>query len=293
MRSLRRERFDPAPSMWRYRLERLMLTPLFRLTLRVGLPFAVIFGGASLWVSVPENRAAFSLMVADLRAQIESRPELQVRLMAIDGATDAVAEEIRATLAIDFPMSSLEMDMARLHAMVEAMDPVQKAELRIRQGGVLQVDIVERVPAILWRSDERLELLDAGGVRVGPAGPRHLYPDLPVIAGEGARAHVAEALDLYATIGPLKPRLRGFERMGDRRWDVVLDRGQRILLPETGAQRALERAIAMDQAERVLVQEVVAMDLRLGHRPTLRLTPPAAQTLWQVKQEQAKRGAQP
>ncbi|SDX96383.1 cell division protein FtsQ/DivIB [Citreimonas salinaria] len=292
MRSLRRDRFDPAPTVWRYRLERLMLTPLFRVTLRVGLPFALVFSAASLWVSVPENRAAVSLMVADLRAQIESRPELQVKLMAIDGATDAVAEEIRATLSLDLPVSSLEMDMARLHAMVEAMDPVQKAELRIRQGGVLQVDIVERVPAILWRSEDKLELLDVGGARVGPAGPRHLYPDLPVIAGEGAKAHVAEALDLYATIGPLKPRLRGFERMGDRRWDVVLDRGQRILLPDSGAQRALERAIAMDQAERVLAQEVVAIDLRLGRRPTLRLTPPAALTLWQVKQEQAEKGAQ-
>jgi cell division protein FtsQ len=277
--------------MWRYRLERLMLTPLFRFTLRAGIPFALCFGGASLWVSVPENRDALLLMMADLRAQIESRPELQVKLMAVDGATDPVAEEIRATLGLTFPISSLDLDMGRLHGMVEALDPVETASLRIRQGGVLQVDIVERVPAILWRDGEQLALLDATGARVGPAGPRHAWPELPVIAGEGARDHVAEALDLYATIGPLRPRLRGFERLGDRRWDVVLDRGQRIMLPEQGAQRALERAIAMDQAERVLAQKVTTVDLRLPRRPTVRLTKAAADTLWKVKQEQARGGA--
>ena len=28
------------------------------------------------------------------------------------------------------------------------------------------------------------------------------------------------------------PRVRGLERMGERRWDVVLDHGQRIMLPQ-------------------------------------------------------------
>ncbi|MEQ8256181.1 MAG: cell division protein FtsQ, partial [Roseovarius confluentis] len=30
---------DPAPSRWSYRYQRLMLTPLFRKLLRVGVPF--------------------------------------------------------------------------------------------------------------------------------------------------------------------------------------------------------------------------------------------------------------
>ena len=43
----------------------------------------------------------------------------------------------------------------------------------------------------------------------------------------------------------IRDRLRGFERIGARRWDVVLDRGQRIMLPEQGAERMLEQVIAM------------------------------------------------
>ena len=38
---------DPAPSRLKYRLERLMLTPMFRLALRVGIPAVIGFGAAS------------------------------------------------------------------------------------------------------------------------------------------------------------------------------------------------------------------------------------------------------
>ena len=44
MRSLiraKRTKADPAPSRWAWRMQRLMLTPGFRLALRAGVPFCV------------------------------------------------------------------------------------------------------------------------------------------------------------------------------------------------------------------------------------------------------------
>ncbi len=276
-------RFDPAPSRLKYRLERLMLTPLFRLTLRVGLPFALTFGAASWWLSVEDNREAFVLMVADVRAEIESRPEFQLSMMAIDGASESVAEDIREVLALGFPLSSFDLDLDQMRETVVGLDPVKKAHLRVRQGGVLQVDVTERRPAVLWRHDDGLELLDKGGVLVGPAAGRSAHAALPVIAGDGAEGAVAEALELYAAAGPLIPRLRGFERMGARRWDVVLDRGQRLMLPENDAVQALERAIAMDQAVDMLSRDLVTVDMRLPQRPTLRMTEAATEEMWRIR----------
>ena len=68
-------------------------------------------------------------------------------------------------------------------------------------------------------------------------------------------------------------RLRGLVRMGARRWDVVLDRGQRILLPAEKPVAALERLLAMDQAEKILDRDVSSIDLRDERRPVLRLAP--------------------
>lgn len=274
---------DPAPSRLKYRMERLMLTPLFRLLLRFGLPCLLTFGIASWWLSYDDNRMKIIDTYADLRSQVESRPEFMVNMMVVDGASGIVADGIRQMLPLDFPISSFDLDLEAMRATVVSLDPVKSARLYVRQGNVLQVDVVERVPVVLWRNERGLQLLDNEGVLVGPAFVRADWPELQLIVGDGADAYVTEALDLIAAAEPLSARLRGLVRMGERRWDVVLDRDQRIMLPETEAVQALERVIAMDQAVDMLERDLVAVDLRLPHRPTLRMTGGAVQELLRIR----------
>lgn len=274
---------DPAPSRLKYRMERLMLTPLFRLLLRFGVPCLLTFGIASWWLSVDENRMKIIDTYSDLRSQVESRPEFMVNMMAVDGASDLVADGIRQMLPLDFPISSFDLDLEAMRATVVSLDPVKAARLYVRQGNVLQVDVVERIPVVLWRNEQGLQLLDDEGYLVGPAFVRADWPELPLIVGDGADAYVTEALDLIAAAEPLSARLRGLVRMGERRWDVVLDREQRILLPETDAVQALERVIAIDQAVDMLERDLMAVDLRLPQRPTLRMTDGAVQELHRIR----------
>jgi cell division protein FtsQ len=274
---------DPAPSRLKYRMERLMLTPLFRLVLRLGLPCLLTFGIASWWLSVDDNRMKSIDPYADLRSQVASRPEFLVNRMVVDGARDIVADGNRHILPLDFPISSFDLDLEARRDVVVALDPVISARLYVRQGNVLQVDVVERIPVVLWRNERGLQLLDNEGVLVGPAFVRADWPELQLIVGDGADAHVTEALELVAAAEPLSSRLRGLVRMGERRWDVVLDRDQRILLPETDAVQALERVIAMDQAVDMLERDLVAVDLRLPNRPTLRMTDGAVQELIRIR----------
>lgn len=274
---------DPAPSRLKYRMERLMLTPLFRLLLRFGLPCLLTFGIASWWLSFDDNRMKIIDTYADLRSQVESRPEFMVNMMVVDGASDIVADGIRQILPLDFPISSFDLDLEAMREVVIALDPVKSARLYVRQGNVLQVDVVERVPVVLWRNEQGLQLLDNEGVLVGPAFLRADWPELPLIVGDGANKNVTEALDLVAAAEPLSARLRGLVRMGERRWDVVLDRDQRILLPETDAVQALERVIAMDQAVDMLERDLLAVDLRLPSRPTLRMADGAMQELLRIR----------
>ncbi len=274
---------DPAPSRLKYRMERLMLTPLFRLLLRFGLPCLLTFGIASWWLSYDDNRMKIIDTYADLRSQVESRPEFMVNMMVVDGASGIVADGIRQMLPLDFPISSFDLDLEAMRATVVSLDPVKSARLYVRQGNVLQVDVVERVPVVLWRNERGLQLLDNEGVLVGPAFVRADWPELPLIVGDGADAYVTEALDLIAAAEPLSARLRGLVRMGERRWDVVLDRDQRILLPEIEAVQALERVIAMDQAVDMLERDLLAVDLRLPSRPTLRMTDGAVRELLRIR----------
>ncbi|MEM6638207.1 MAG: cell division protein FtsQ/DivIB [Pseudomonadota bacterium] len=271
----RRARPDPAPSRLSYRLHRLWLTPRFRLGVRVILPCVLTCLAGLHYLSQPQVAEAVLAYAADVRRQIEERPEFMVKLMAIDGGTEELSQDLREVLPIDFPVSSFDLDLEEIRQAVEQLDVVESAQVRIRPGGVLQVDVTERTPAVVWRGPQGLELLDATGRRVAPLVSRGTEPDLPLILGTGADAAVPEALELMAISGPIAGRVRGIVRIGERRWDLVLDRDQRILLPEQAPVPALERVIALDQAPRLdlLSRRISVVDMRLAERPTVRLAP--------------------
>ncbi|MDP3194699.1 cell division protein FtsQ/DivIB [Tabrizicola sp.] len=270
-----RVRRDPAPSKWSYRVQRWMLTPYVRSFVLKGLPMLMLVGAGALWLSHEPNRQELIGQLTHLREEFEARPEFRVSLARVEGATDDLAEAVRLKLALPLPMSSFDIDLDAARARIETLDAVQKADLRVRSGGVLQVLITERVPVAVWRTEDGLTLVDETGHRVAGLLSRADRADLPLIAGLGADEATPEALDLIAAAGPLTPRLRGLVRMGERRWDVVLDRNQRILLPEQKPVQAFERLLALDHAQDLMNRDILTVDLRSDHRPTLRLTPNA------------------
>jgi len=282
MRSLIRKkpvtgRIDPAPSRWAWRMQRLMLTPGIRLALRAGIPFCLTLAAGTIYLSNDERRGAIEQAVAEARASIETRPEFMVNLMAVDGAKDELATYIRDSLPLDFPISSFDLDLDAMRATVTEISAVKSASVRIRPGGVLQVDVEQRKAVAMWRSENGLALVDENGIYVAGATSRYARPDLPLIAGEGADENVVEALELIEAAAPLGARLRGLVRIGARRWDVVLDRDQRILLPATEPLRALERVIALEGAQDILTRDVARVDMRLARRPTVQMTNEAAE----------------
>ncbi len=280
MRSIRR---DPAPSRWAYRFQRLWLTPLFRRAVRFGLPLVVVCGGTLLWFADEMRREEFLGTVAELRRSVEERPEFMVNLMAIDGATAEVSEDIREILPVDFPVSSFGLDLEAMRLRVEELDAVANADVLIRPGGILQITIEERAPVVVWRGPHGIELLDNNGHRVAGVTSRTVRPDLPLIAGRGAYGAVEEALALFAAAAPIASRVRGLIRIGERRWDVALTDGGRIRLPEGQAVSALERLVAIHQAERLLDRDIAVVDLRNPQRPTVRLSEAAASYLQEFR----------
>lgn len=277
-------RSDPAPSRWSWRLQRLMLTPGFRFTLRVGMPFGLALIAGTLYLADEERRGAIVEKLAEARTSIEERPEFMVKLMAIDGADAALAAEVRAALPLEFPMTSFDLDLNDLKSQVTAINGVRTAGVRVKPGGILHIQVTPRHAVAIWREANGLSLIDQDGALVTYIASRAEHPNLPLIAGEGAARHVPEALSLIKAGAALGDRLHGLVRMGDRRWDVVLDRNQRIMLPETGARQALDRVIALEGAQDVLTRDVARIDMRLGQRPTVRMTEEATQNWWQIKE---------
>ena len=185
---------------------------------------------------------------------------------------------------MEFPISSFDLDLAALREMVTQLPGVKQASLRIKPGGLLQVSVEPRVAVAIWRTENGLVLVDLDGNTIGKIENRADRTDLPLLVGDAANTRVAEALELFRTATPLNTRLRGLVRMGARRWDVVLDRDQRIMLPETQPVQALERVIALENAQEVLSRDVARVDMRLAQRPTVQMNKEATQEWWRIRQ---------
>ncbi len=282
-RTARADRPDPAPSRWAYRFQRLWLTPFFRQIVRVGMPSFLLVACIGLFFSDQERQRAIGDQFAEIRRSVEERPEFMVKVMSIGGASDTLSEHVREVLAVDLPLSSFDLDLEAMRKRVESLDAVKRVDLRIKSGGILNVRIEERVPAIVWRGPDGLELLDADGHRVAGLQVRIQRPDLPLIAGEGANARVREALALIERAEPIKPRILGLVRMAETRWDIVLDRGQRIMLPTENPGLALDRVLALNEAQELLARDVTRVDFRNAKRPTLRLTQNAVDAMKEMR----------
>ena len=269
----------PGPSKLTYRLARAWAKPQVRSAVLVYLPIlALALAG---W-RVAANDAWRGAIEAETRALVETiitRPEFAVRGVTVTGGSSEVRAEVRRALRVRPGMSSLRLDVEALRRRVEALGPVERAGVRFDSEGTLRVAITERIPVAVYRRiDDVLVLIDRKGVEIGPAGPRAGHPGLPLILGEGAPGHVAEVLDLLAAAPELAPRLRAAIRIGERRWDLALDRDMLIRLPEDDSLDALARIMALHYGEELLDRDLAVIDMRVPDRPVLRMTPAAAET---------------
>ncbi|MDE0967990.1 MAG: cell division protein FtsQ/DivIB [Octadecabacter sp.] len=277
---------DPAPSRWGYRYQRLMLTPGFRKLVKVGIPMLVVAGLIAGWTAREPSRQIMSDVYHSTKNRIQQRDEFMVKVMTVDGAQDTLASDIRTVLPLEFPTSSFDLDLEEMRKVIAALPAVGDVTLRIKPGGILQVYVTQRIAVAVFRTVEGLKLIDEGGVLLQDILVRADRSDLPLITGDGAREALSEGLEIYERAGPLASRMRGVLRMGERRWDVILDSGQRILLPATNAISAFERVVALNQAQDLLERDVSVVDMRHPARPTIRLNKNAMANRRQITSDQ-------
>ncbi|RYE03965.1 MAG: FtsQ-type POTRA domain-containing protein [Sphingomonadales bacterium] len=140
---------------------------------------------------------------------------------------------------------------------------IEDARVSRRLPNKLVIDIVEREPAAIWQNHGQLMLIDAKGVALEPV-KREAMPDLPLIIGEGANAQEPARRQLLDTAPALKPLVRAASWIGNRRWDIIFDTGERLQLPE-GEQEAaatLKKFAELDGTQRLLGRGHIGFDMR-------------------------------
>ena len=176
-------------------------------------------------------------------------------------------------IALDQKAASLPLvDVAQIRQQLLGFGWVKDARVSRRYPDTLVVDIVERSPAALWQDSDRLNLIDAEGVVLDRV-PVSQMPDLPLLVGPGANAHAVELNKLLADLPAIRAQLVSANWVGQRRWDLALQGGETLLLPEGAgaAATALAKFAKIDKSAGLLGRGILRFDLRIPGKMTVRL----------------------
>ena len=154
---------------------------------------------------------------------------------------------------------------------------VKDARVSRRLPDTLVVDIVEREPSALWQDRGRLALIDSDGVVIDRV-PVTQMPDLPLLIGPAANLRGRELNRLLAVAPTIHPQLVSAAWVSGRRWDLQLQTGETILLPEgeQAARSALSKFADLDKTTGLLGRGLIRFDLRLPGKMIVRLPNPPA-----------------
>lgn len=169
-------------------------------------------------------------------------------------------------------LPSLDVDAAR--QAIEAMPWVEKATVEKQYPGTVHVRLTERKPFALWQRDKDLWIVDRDGREIVPYATTR-FTELPFVVGPGAAREATDILDKMALVPELGTRIRSYVRVGDRRWDLRLDNGVVVRLPELEPIEAAARLMRLDREEQLLSRDIAAVDLRIEDRIVVKLTPAA------------------
>lgn len=205
-----------------------------------------------------------------------ARSGLAVETVYAVGRTETDRADIVSALGIDIgdPIMSFDPEEARQN--LEALGWVRAATVRRNLPGTVIVQLEEREAIAIWQHEQRFVLIDRDGVEIGEKDV-HRHSHLKVVVGPDAPEHAAALLALLKSEPELEDRVVAAVRVGARRWNLRLEGGIDVSLPEKDAEIAWRKLADYQREHEILSRTVGQIDLRHPDRMTVQLTEPGLQ----------------
>ena len=196
----------------------------------------------------------------------------------------AETSEIDILEKLDVGGSLVSFDAGEARNRVATLPWVARATVRKLYPNTIAVEIEERKPFALWQRSGEIVLIDSGGTEIVPLEERR-HAGLPFMVGEGANLAGADMLAEVLSEPEIARQMRAAVFVAERRWDLHLDRGVTVKLPEKNIPGALKQLVKLNAERRLLARDVIVVDLRLPDRITVRL--PEGRSLEEIAPEAA------
>lgn len=235
----------------------------------------LLLGSAAFGVVRGGHLGDVTQALADARNAAANAAGFRITSVAINGRSQLSQDEILAIGGVNGRSSLLFLNAATVRDQLKASPWIADATVLKLYPGHLQIDVTERKAFALWQKDGQLSVIADDGAVLEPYVTRR-FTSLPLAVGVGAASRAKDFLDLVAQYPSLRPRVKAIVYVGERRWNLRLDNGMDVRLPEHDVGRALARLVRLDKDNQLLSRDITEVDLRLAGRVTVRLSEDAA-----------------
>jgi cell division protein FtsQ len=234
------------------------------------LSVALVGSGVWMWKNGVAARALQATV--DGAYSLTADAGFALRDVYLEGRSRTPMAEINAALAVKTGEPILQFSLEDARKRLEAIESVKLAAVERELPGTLFVRIVEREPVALWQHQGKMALVDDNGmvmhdIEMAP------YARLPLIVGADAPANVGELMAILAAQPALAKQFAAAVRVGERRWNIRLESGVEIKLPEKDALAAWNKLADLQARQQLLDRNIKVIDLRLPERLFITVKP--------------------
>ena len=244
---------------------------------RVGLALtvAILMSSVTLGVvnggHVDEVTEAFN----NTRNAVANAVGFRIASVAINGRKQLTQDEILAIGGVTGRSSLLFLDAAVVREKLKSNPWIADANVLKLYPDRLQIDVTERTAFALWQQDGRLSVIAEDGAVLESYVSRS-FVSLPLVVGKGADTKAKDFLAMLDRYPQVRDATRAAIFVGERRWNLRFKDALDIRLPENDVGNALALLSKLDREDRLFSRDIVAVDLRLPDRVTVRLSEDAA-----------------
>ncbi len=237
--------------------------------------FALMLASAAYGVAKGGHAETVATQFAEIRDAAANAFGFEIASIALTGEKQLTREEILNIAGISGRGSLLFLDAEGARARLKANPWIAEATILKLFPDRLHIAITERNAFALWQKEGRVRVISRDGVMVQDfSAPQVAH--LPLVVGSGANTKAAEFLAVMNNYPQLRDQVHAYVLVADRRWNLRLKNGVDIRLPEAAPTDAIEALLELDREKKLLSRDILAIDMRIPDRVTVRLSDEAA-----------------
>jgi cell division protein FtsQ len=234
---------------------RFLRHPLFWMSLAtlVFVALAILFVSGAIGRTIHNVRSSTDRLVAEAGFGISE--------IHLTGNSRVPPETILATLGMQPGGSIFAADLPAARARILMLDWIASADVVRRYPDAIFVNVVEKRPFALWQSPDGIAVVERSG-KVITTQNVEAFSHLPKLVGAGAPDAAADMVEAVMAHRAVDSRIAAYEYVSSRRWNLILNNGVVVQLPENGWRKELDALEHLIVDNGILERDVTEIDLR-------------------------------